>query len=168
MPGQYVCTLHYPDSKVHGAYIGPAWGRQDPCWPHDPCYLGNDGRLWVVAVEFHCNTFGCRQILTIKVFIVSSKFDLLYILAISTYWVVLHLTTLKRDSIVFVLLKHAMWLEQKWFDIPIQLIALIFMITDAKMRLPDFNNVNGVFQWTHIHNYRVRSSCAILGIKICT
>ena len=23
-----------PDSKVHGAYIGPIWGRQDPGWPH--------------------------------------------------------------------------------------------------------------------------------------
>ena len=24
----------YPDSKVHGAYMGPIWGRQDPCGPH--------------------------------------------------------------------------------------------------------------------------------------
>ena len=23
-----------PDSKVHGANIGPIWGRQDPCGPH--------------------------------------------------------------------------------------------------------------------------------------
>ena len=23
-----------PDSKVHGAYMGPTWGRQDPGWPH--------------------------------------------------------------------------------------------------------------------------------------
>ena len=22
-----------PDSKVHGAYMGPTWGRQDPCGP---------------------------------------------------------------------------------------------------------------------------------------
>ena len=24
----------YPDSKVHGAYMGPNWGRQDPGGPH--------------------------------------------------------------------------------------------------------------------------------------
>ena len=23
-----------PDSKVHGAYMGPTWGRQDPGGPH--------------------------------------------------------------------------------------------------------------------------------------
>ena len=24
----------YPDSKVHGANMGPIWGRQDPSGPH--------------------------------------------------------------------------------------------------------------------------------------
>ena len=24
----------YPDSKVHGAFMGPTWGRQDPGGPH--------------------------------------------------------------------------------------------------------------------------------------
>ena len=24
----------YPDNKVHGANMGPIWGRGDPCWPH--------------------------------------------------------------------------------------------------------------------------------------
>ena len=24
----------YPDSKVHGANMGPIWGRQDPAGPH--------------------------------------------------------------------------------------------------------------------------------------
>ena len=28
-------------SKVHGANMGPIWGRQDPGGPHVPCYLGN-------------------------------------------------------------------------------------------------------------------------------
>ena len=27
-----LCAI--PDSKVHGANMGPIWGRQDPCWPH--------------------------------------------------------------------------------------------------------------------------------------
>ena len=26
--------LQIPDSKVHGANIGPIWGRQDPGGPH--------------------------------------------------------------------------------------------------------------------------------------
>ena len=34
----------YPDSKVHGANMGPTWGRQDPGGPHvgpiELCYLG--------------------------------------------------------------------------------------------------------------------------------
>ena len=29
------CKL-FPDSKVHGAYLGPSWGRQDS----KPCYQG--------------------------------------------------------------------------------------------------------------------------------
>ena len=24
----------FPDSKIHGAYMGPSWGRQDPGEPH--------------------------------------------------------------------------------------------------------------------------------------
>ena len=28
---------HCPDSKVHGANMGPIWGRQEP---HEPCYMG--------------------------------------------------------------------------------------------------------------------------------
>ena len=28
-------TDEYPDSKVHGANMGPTWGRQDPGGPHD-------------------------------------------------------------------------------------------------------------------------------------
>ena len=27
-------THPYPDSKVHGANMGPTWGRQDPGGPH--------------------------------------------------------------------------------------------------------------------------------------
>ena len=26
--------LNNPDSKIHGAYMGPIWGRQDPGGPH--------------------------------------------------------------------------------------------------------------------------------------
>ena len=29
------------DSKVHGANMGPIWGRQDPGGPHGLCYLGS-------------------------------------------------------------------------------------------------------------------------------
>ena len=30
----YNCMGYAPDSKVHGANMGPTWGRQDPGWPH--------------------------------------------------------------------------------------------------------------------------------------
>ena len=29
-----IMILSYPDSKVHGASMGPIWGRQDPDGPH--------------------------------------------------------------------------------------------------------------------------------------
>ena len=36
--------IDIPDSKVHGANMGPIWGRQDPggphAGPHELCYLG--------------------------------------------------------------------------------------------------------------------------------
>ena len=30
----FTTAVHYPDSKVHGANMGPIWGRQDPGGPH--------------------------------------------------------------------------------------------------------------------------------------
>ena len=40
----------YPDSKVHGANIGPIWGRQDPGGPHvGPMNLA----IWLVGVEMY-------------------------------------------------------------------------------------------------------------------
>ena len=29
-----------PDSKAHGAHLGPTGSRWVPCWPHELCYLG--------------------------------------------------------------------------------------------------------------------------------
>ena len=29
-----------PDSKVHGAHLGPLGPRWAPCWPYEPCYQG--------------------------------------------------------------------------------------------------------------------------------
>ena len=29
-----------PDSKVHGANMGPVGPRWTPCWPYEPCYQG--------------------------------------------------------------------------------------------------------------------------------
>ena len=29
-----ICTEDNPDSKIHGANMGPIWGRQDPSGPH--------------------------------------------------------------------------------------------------------------------------------------
>ena len=35
-----VCLVQCPDSKVHGANLGPVGPRWAPCWPHDPFYQG--------------------------------------------------------------------------------------------------------------------------------
>ena len=48
----------FPDSKVHGAYMGPTWGRQDPGGPHVghmnlAIRIGIIGKLWVI----HCKYF---------------------------------------------------------------------------------------------------------------
>ena len=32
--------VNTPDSKVHGANMGPTWVLLAPCWPHEPCYQG--------------------------------------------------------------------------------------------------------------------------------
>ena len=33
-PFSMFCSDIFPDSKVHGAIMGPIWGRQDPDGPH--------------------------------------------------------------------------------------------------------------------------------------
>ena len=41
----------YPDSKVHGANVGPVWGRQDPGGPH----VGPmDFAIWVRTTVDDC------------------------------------------------------------------------------------------------------------------
>ena len=44
-----------PDSKVHGAYLGPTWVLSAPCWPHEPCYQGISDTVkpsWFISLEF--------------------------------------------------------------------------------------------------------------------
>ena len=58
----FVCSTHtrvdvLPDSKVHGAIMGPTWGRQDPVGPH----IGHINlAIWVVTC-MHVNTLRPRQ-----------------------------------------------------------------------------------------------------------
>ena len=40
-PSQVGMFQNYPDSKVHGANMGPTGPRWAPCWPHELCYLGS-------------------------------------------------------------------------------------------------------------------------------
>ena len=41
----WIESVWYPDSKVHGANMGPTWGRQDPGGPHvDPMNFA----IWVL------------------------------------------------------------------------------------------------------------------------
>ena len=43
----------YPDSKVHGANMGPIWGRQDPAGPHvGPMNFA----IWVTWIKEDYNT----------------------------------------------------------------------------------------------------------------
>ena len=47
--GGYIHYLLTPDSKVHGANMGPIWGRQDPGGPHvGPvnCAICDNFSLW--------------------------------------------------------------------------------------------------------------------------
>ena len=47
-------SLRYPDSKVHGANMGPTWGRQDPGGPH----VGHVNLAIWVCTLFCCGPFG--------------------------------------------------------------------------------------------------------------
>ena len=41
----------FPDSKVHGAHLGPTGPRWAPCWPHELCYLGH---CHPERIHYHC------------------------------------------------------------------------------------------------------------------
>ena len=46
--------LHCPDSKLHRANTGPTWGRQNPCMPHESCYLGGIGAImWHLQCQWY-------------------------------------------------------------------------------------------------------------------
>ena len=46
----------YPDSKVHGANMGPTWGRQDPGGP----YVGHMNlAIWVLNITFRFDRHHC-------------------------------------------------------------------------------------------------------------
>ena len=48
----------YPDNKVHGANMGPIWGRQDPGGPHNvPMNFAFWASIWIsrnLSVNFMC------------------------------------------------------------------------------------------------------------------
>ena len=41
----------HPDSKVHGAHLGPTGPRLAPCWPHELCYLDKVPTLAMPALN---------------------------------------------------------------------------------------------------------------------
>ena len=60
--------MHIPDSKVHGANMGPIWGRQGPDEPHVvPMNLA----IWDVNLYIHA--YALRQI-DIPVFLLNNSF----------------------------------------------------------------------------------------------
>ena len=52
-----------PDGKVHGANMGPIWGRQDPCWPHELCYLGRNFAIPGLLHRYSQINYCCRRII---------------------------------------------------------------------------------------------------------
>ena len=42
-----------PDSKVHGANMGPTGPRWAPCWPHELCYLGWLHNQLLTTLQMH-------------------------------------------------------------------------------------------------------------------
>ena len=55
-----------PDSKVHGAHLGPTGPRWAPCWPHELCYLGLDANkstmgagAWCLGNDVHFTDIHC-------------------------------------------------------------------------------------------------------------
>ena len=55
----YHVLLVYPDSKIHGANMGPIWGRQDPGGPHvDPMNLA----IWVAVKVVRLMSHVCSRI----------------------------------------------------------------------------------------------------------
>ena len=71
-----------PDSKIHGANVGPTWGRQDPGGPHvGPIILV----IWAGEVSNHaislqatqCYTYRQRDSTNESLFVVKSAWQLL-------------------------------------------------------------------------------------------
>ena len=56
-----VVGLCYPDSKVHGANMGPIWGRQDPGGPHvgpmnfATLWKNQEFSTWILNSSIGCN-----------------------------------------------------------------------------------------------------------------
>ena len=68
MCGDVMTRKLYPnyrrDSKVHGAYMGPTWGRQDPGGPQvDPMILA----IWVAFCGVTCG-FSSQKVETLMFF----------------------------------------------------------------------------------------------------
>ena len=62
-PWWNIFSVNIPESKVRGAYMGPTWGQQDPCVPHEPCYQGcyyvpEPHRNWSTAESIHPSNSG--------------------------------------------------------------------------------------------------------------
>ena len=53
-----ICTQYnVPDSKVHGANMGPIWGRHDPGGPH---VVPMNFAIWaVLGIKYFCSINRC-------------------------------------------------------------------------------------------------------------
>ena len=69
---KYVITT--PDSKVHGAYMGPTWGRQDPGGPHV-------GLMELATRDHVSNQYYHERIQSKKSILMIYALDMMYLLA---------------------------------------------------------------------------------------
>ena len=51
-PSRFLLSYVFPENKVHEAYMGPTWGRQDPGGPHvGPMNLAI--RVFILGTPYH-------------------------------------------------------------------------------------------------------------------
>ena len=102
------CPHNYPDSKVHGANIGPIWGRQDPGGPH--VGLMNFA-IWVISVLRQQSVVGWSEIDKADVILMprwKTKSNSVFYLYVPPVFV---LTQYVGHIFVLLTPRHALWFD---------------------------------------------------------
>ena len=121
-----VSYRHYPESKVHGANMGPIWGRQDPGGPHvDPMNFA----IWVIPQEHQQQPGRCiHQILAYPFILESERYHLSSLVIVIIIIIIVNLLPfyscfvikwnltkyqqLSASCVIYIVLMH--WRYQSW------------------------------------------------------